>query len=179
MNMVETSPRDLSDEQQSRMAEWLLNGLPFHIVQELTVKEFGRAFSHVALCLFWREVCCPELARRRRQAAEAARALAAEAAELPGRFDQATIAALEQKAFELAISPAAKAEDTRAIFSLVLQARAQELDREQFELEKQKFTQKLKSDLEKGLDALWAELKGNPPALELFQQFKALIAATK
>ena len=45
----------------------------------------------------------------------------------PGRWEAATIEAIKQKSFELAVSPGAKAADVKALFSLVLKSQAQEL----------------------------------------------------
>jgi hypothetical protein len=50
------------------------------------------------------------------------------------------------------------------------------LEVKKLELERQKLTQKIKTDYEKGLDAIYAEIKGNAQALELFEQFKAVIS---
>lgn len=44
-----------------------------------------------------------------------------------------------------------------------------------FELEKEKFREVVKSAVEKGLDALQAEIKGNAAALKLFEQLKASV----
>jgi hypothetical protein len=50
------------------------------------------------------------------------------------------------------------------------------LDVKKYELEREKLAQKIKDDIAKGLDALYEEVKANPAALELFKQFKAVIA---
>jgi hypothetical protein len=47
------------------------------------------------------------------------------------------------------------------------------------EFDKEKFTHQIKSDIERGLDALFVEIKGNKAALELFHKFKAVITNAK
>ena len=47
---------------------------------------------------------------------------------------------------------------------------------QRIEIERQKLARTMKSDIEKGLDAVYEELKTNPAALALFSQFKAVIA---
>jgi hypothetical protein len=50
-----------------------------------------------------------------------------------------------------------------------------EQQRQRLEFDKQKFENEIREDIEKGLDALYAEVKGNPEALELFNRFRAVI----
>jgi hypothetical protein len=68
------------------------------------------------------------------------REVASDAQRRPGRLDEATIAALKQKAFELAISPGQDPEAVKAVFSLVLKARDQDLDAEKLKLDWERFT---------------------------------------
>ena len=49
------------------------------------------------------------------------------------------------------------------------------LEVRKLELERQKLAQKIKSDYEKGLDAIYEDIKDNAEALALFEQFKAVI----
>jgi hypothetical protein len=52
------------------------------------------------------------------------------------------------------------------------------LKQRELELNLEKFRQTVKSDIDKGLDALHAEIKGNAQALQLFEKFKAAILAS-
>lgn len=122
---------NLPEEQQAALADWLLGGMPYHVARTELAREFGVVTSLSALSLFWGAVCQPQLLRRRAQAVTTAEAVADAAASNPGRFDAATIDALRQKAFELAISPIAKPDDVRALFSLVLKAADQGLKERQ------------------------------------------------
>jgi hypothetical protein len=49
------------------------------------------------------------------------------------------------------------------------------LKKRELELNLEKFRQQTKADIEKGLDALLAEIKGNAEALQLFEKFKAAV----
>lgn len=132
----------MPEEQQSQLAEWLLDGMQYHQARELLIKEpFNLRFSSLSVFKpFWNEVCVPALLARRARAVQTAEEVAAAAAAQPGKIDQATIAALKQKAFELAISPGQDPEAVKAVFSLVLKARDQDLDAQKLKLDWEKFS---------------------------------------
>lgn len=131
---------NLPEAQQAQLAEWLLSGLPYHKARELVEKEFGVAVASLApFSAFWDEVCRPLLLVRRRRAVEASDEVAKAAAAEPGRFDAATIDALKQKAFELAISPQSDPRDVKGLLMLVLKAKDQDLDEQKLRLEREKF----------------------------------------
>jgi hypothetical protein len=130
---------NLPEEQQSQLAEWLLDGMPYHTAQEVVKKDFGVATSQRALSQFWQEVCGPALLMRRRRAVSMADEVAQEAAKAPGQFDTATIEALKQKAFELSIAPGANPKDVKSLFMLVLKARDQQHDEAKLKLDREKF----------------------------------------
>jgi hypothetical protein len=130
----------LPEAQQAQLAEWLLSGMQYHQAKELLEKEFGVRFSSLSVFKpFWEEVCTPALLTRRHRAVNTAEEVAKSAASTPGKLDEATIAALKQKAFELAISPGQDPEAVKAVFSLVLKARDQDLDAEKVKLQRDRF----------------------------------------
>lgn len=130
----------LPEEQQARLAEWLLSGVPYHKAKELLEKEFGVVFSSLSCFTpFWEQVCVPVLLTRRARAVSTAEEVANDAKARPGKLDAATIDALKQKAFELAISPGQDPEAVKAFFSLVLKARDQELAGEKVRLQRDRF----------------------------------------
>jgi hypothetical protein len=132
---------NLPDEQQAQLAEWILSGVPYHKCKELLAKEYGVQFRSLSVFApFYREVVEPALLAKRRRAVATAEVVAGEAESKPGRFDAATIDALKQKAFELAISPGQDPDAVRAVFSLVLKARDQDLDAEKLKLDWEKFS---------------------------------------
>jgi hypothetical protein len=125
---------NLPEEQQAQLAEWLLDGMPYHTAKETVAKEFGVSVSLPCFSSFWEEVCAPALITRRRRAVSTAEEIAIEASATPGRFDQATIDALKQQAFELSIKPNADPKQVKALFSLVLKARDQDLEERRVKL---------------------------------------------
>ena len=130
---------NLPEEQQSQLADWMLSGIPYHTVLKMVDKEFEVKTSMGALSSFWEHICSAELIRRRSQAVNLAEEVAIEAELNPGRFDKATIDALQQKAFELAVSPGADPKDVKSLFMLVLKARDQEMDEKQLQFQIDKF----------------------------------------
>jgi hypothetical protein len=129
----------LPEEQQAKLAEWLLSGMPYHEARELVEKEFGVRVPLGSFTPFWEQACVPQLVWRRRQAVDTADAVAQAADKTPGRFDVATVDALKQRAFELAISPHANPKDVKSLFMLVLKSRDQEIDQAQLELDRRRF----------------------------------------
>ncbi len=130
---------NLPEEQQARLADWLLSGMSYHDARERVIKEFGVTVSLDAYRGFWSAVCSDALIARRRRAVNTADEVALEAERNPGRFDQATIDALKQKAFELSISPGAKPKDVKSLFSLVLKAKDQEQSEKELALAEKTF----------------------------------------
>jgi hypothetical protein len=63
--------------------------------------------------------------------------------------------------------------------SLFAMLRRGELEKERLQLEREKHEWAKKSDVEKALDALFAEIKGCPEALKHFEAMKAALAAGK
>jgi len=129
---------NLPDEQQCQIADWLLGGMPYHVVGPLIEKEYGVKVSKNVLMRFWQTVCEPMLLVKRRRAVQTSEAIADEAKARPGQFNAAAIDALQQKAFELMISPQADARDVHDLFSLVLKAQAQEMDKSQLALDERR-----------------------------------------
>ena len=130
---------NLPEAQQAQLAEWLLDGVPYHRAQEQVAKEFGVKVSFKQLSHFWRDVCGPALLTRRRRAVTTADEIATEAAKTPGRFDVATLDAIKQRAFELSIQPGADPKEIKEIFKILLTARAQDLDAQQLSLDQKRF----------------------------------------
>ena len=117
----------MDDGQQAMLADWLLDGMPYHVAQAQVEKEFSVRAGSAAFATFWQEVCVPALLTRRSRAMGTAEAVAEEAGNQPGRFDQATIDQLKQKAFELSISPHSDPKDVKALMMLVLKSRDQDI----------------------------------------------------
>jgi hypothetical protein len=159
---------NLPEDQFQALVDWLLAGSPYRVIKERLLKEFQVVTSNAALSDFWNTCAAPALLARRKRAVTLADEVAQDAAACPGRFDDATIDALKQKAFELAVNPQADPRDVKGLFMLILKSRDQELEQE-------KFRETMRSSIERGLDALYSEAQGNPEALALFGKFKAAV----
>jgi hypothetical protein len=130
---------NLPDDQQAQIVDWLLSGMPYYAVAAMILKEFEIRCSNSVLSRFYKIAVEPALLVRRRRAVETANAIGEEAAQHPGRMDQATVDALKQRAFELSINPQVNPKDVKAIFALVLKARDQELSEQQLALDRDRF----------------------------------------
>jgi hypothetical protein len=128
----------LSEEQQSQVVDWMLDGMPYHKIQALVEKEFNVKVSMGAFSAFWQDCCGPALIARRARAMGMANEVTEAASREPGRFDAATVDALRQRAFEMAIAPGADPKDVKALYMLVLKAGDQDLKREQLQLDERK-----------------------------------------
>jgi hypothetical protein len=131
---------NLPEEQQAKLADWLLSGVPYHEAKVLVEKEFGVTVRSLnTFGVFWREVCAPALLARRRRAVTTAEQRAEEADKTPGRFDQATLDAIKQRAFELSENPNSNPKDVKAVLMLVLKARDQDIKQQDIELRISKY----------------------------------------
>lgn len=119
---------NLPEEQKAQLCDWLLSGMPYHKAKELLKNQFSVSTTLSSLSQFYQDFCSAALLAQRSRAVGVADEIAAEACKTPGRFDAATLDALKQKAFELAIQPLANPGDVKSIFSLVLKARDQDLE---------------------------------------------------
>ena len=153
---------NLPDEQMAALSDWLMSGLPYPKVRLLIKKEFGVATSDAALSRFYSEVCSAALLARRQRAVTMTEEIADEAATHPGKFDQATIDAIKQKAFEMSIAPQSSSKDLKAIFSLVLKSRDQDLEGRRVALMEQKLkeTEKVVGDTKLSAAEKEARIKG-------------------
>jgi predicted methyltransferase len=129
---------NLPEEQQAKLADWLTSGMPYWKASELVQKEFGVKVLPSAFTGFWSAVCSAALQAKRARAVNLSNDVAQMAERHPGQFDAATIDALKQKAFELAVSPTANPKDVKALLMLVLKARDQDLEKRKIDMLQEK-----------------------------------------
>lgn len=121
--------------------------------------------STAALSTFWAWYQSSSL----KPAAAFADSLAKQMAKMPELALKAEQASqITQTVFEL---QAAQDRDPKLFFALARQRH----DTRRLALEENKFRESIKSDIEKGLDALHEELAGNTEALALFERLKASV----
>lgn len=139
---------NLPEVQQAQLCEWMLSGIPLHKVRELVETEFGVVVESLSpFSRFWSEVCSHAHLAQRSRASQMAGVIAEEASKRPGEFDAATIDAIKQRAFELAMRPGCEPSDVKSLFMLIQKSRDQDLKAQQIDLQRRR------------LDALEAQLQ--------------------
>lgn len=163
----------LNPEQQERLAEWLtIENLSYAAARERVREEFGVSTTASALAGFYSRFAAPWKYARARGEAESFAAL------MEGQFDAASIKAARQLAFSALTSPQPDLQAAKALLKIVGDSAKLTLAERKLTLDAEKFRQLVKTEAEKGLDALQAELKGDPVALALFEQMRARVMQT-
>jgi hypothetical protein len=165
--------KSLPQEQQDLLSEWLTKENISYSQARLRVKkQFGISTSLASLQDFYSAVAVPWKYAQ-------ARNLAQEIADLKkGEFKPALVKRIEQIAFELSVNQRVDIKALKAFVKMLTDSEKVELQKGNLRLALDKFKQSLKTDVEKGLDALHAELKGNEEALALFDRMKAIVMAS-
>jgi hypothetical protein len=160
----------LPPEQQERLSEWLtVENLTYAEAQARVREEMGVSTSRSALASFYGRVAAPWKYARARGVAENLAGLA------EGKFDEASIKVAKQLAFDALSGPQPDLKAAKTLFKVVGDSAKLKLQARELELSIEKFREAVKGDVDRGLDALHAEVKGNPEALELFQRFRAVV----
>lgn len=92
-----------------------------------------------------------------------------------GDYDEATLALVQERAYILARTKGADVQDLATLAGIIGDSAKLRLKQRELELNLEKFRALMKSDIEKGLDALHAECAANAEALQLFEKFKAAV----
>lgn len=92
-----------------------------------------------------------------------------------GDYDAATLALVKERAYILARTKGASVKDLAMLADIIGESAKLTLKKRELELNFEKHRETVKTNIEKGLDALHAEIKGNAEALALFQKFKAAV----
>jgi len=130
----------LDEEDKLRLLEWFVTpGMSLERIRDQVAKPeedggLGIETSRAALSNFWSANSAEYLINRRRQARDLAAGLAEEAAKSPAQFEAATIDAIAQQAFTMAQQPGVAPADVKAMFSLVLKVRDQDVRKKELEL---------------------------------------------
>ena len=127
----------------------------------------GVTTSGDALTRFWKKHCAPIVRESRQLAAVKAEAIVEDS----GRTDwtAATLELVKQVSFEMMSGQATDPKVAEKFIKLILKADSQDQSRE-------KIRAASKTEIEKGLDALLAEIQGNPKAVALFQQLQEVVS---
>ena len=169
---------NLPPEAQDRIYTWLTEGVgdaadtSYAAVKEQIWLDYNLRVSRTALGSFWSKVAAP---RRLRASANAAAGLVDVAKGHGVAFEEAALAACQQKAFELSASEKPDPKEVIAFFGLVLEAQKIALKKEDLALQRDKFKATVAKKIDLGLEELYAEIKGNKQALELFEKMRAIV----
>jgi hypothetical protein len=125
----------LDVDQQRQLCEWLLTpGLSYERIKKLVLEEFNTSTTAGSLSAFYQSYVAAYLIQRRALQVGVAKEVGAELRATPGEFSEATIDALEQKAFELANNPMVDPKSVSTVFSLLLKARDQSLKQKDIDI---------------------------------------------
>jgi len=167
---------NLPEEQQLRLADWLLGGMPYYEAQKQVLDQFGVAVKSLkSFSAFWSDVCGPLLLKRRNQARSIAQGITDEMSKESSGIDRALMDALKQKAFEVILKPNPDPAEVSSVISLALKVRDQEIKVQQIELEREKFKETIRTNIDRGLEALYQEIKENQIAREIFERLKRTV----
>ena len=136
----------LSEELQERLIGWMMDGTPYHSILALARKPvvdggLGTRTSYAALTAFYQQRVHPLLKLKRRTARHIALEIADDLKKSPVDWNTSTIEPLQQLAFEMANTPGVDPRSVKAIYSLILKARDQELESRKIELLEKKAAQ--------------------------------------
>lgn len=165
----------LSPQQKEMLREWLVDeNLSYEKAQERLYQDFNVRTSVGALSRFYATQC---FSLRSSEAKAFAEQVGQELLEAEPTFDKVTLALVKKRAFEQAAARDGDMKTLEILAGIIGGSAKLQLKKEQLEFSREKFRQELKSDVEKGLDALQAEIKGDAIALELFEKMKARVMA--
>ncbi len=163
----------LPENQREMLVRWFVEeNVSYDVARERLRDDFNVATSNDALSRFWQQHCF-------RQAATQAKTLAAGVKDIlvgsGGEFNAATLSLIEKRAFEIAYAKNGNIDELQTLAKIIGDSQRLQITRDQLEHSREKFIEQMKSDVEKGLDALYAELKGNAAALEIYEKLKASV----
>ena len=149
------------------LRDGMLSGWSHEECKSWLATECGVTCSGSALTGFYKRHCVPIVRESRQLAAVKAEAIVADA----GRTDwnTGTLELVKQVSFEMMSGQRTDPKTAEKFIKLILKADAQAQSRE-------KLTQASKTKIEEGLDALFAEIKGNKKAESLFAQLQEVVA---
>lgn len=131
----------------------------------------GHKISVTALCNWWSVHSWQANRGSAREIADQVRADAAATKD----YDEATLGLVHERAYVLARTQGASVKDLALLAGIIGDTARLRLKARELELNIEKFRQTVKADIDKGLDALHAEIQGNAEALALFEKFKAAV----
>ena len=173
----------LPPEQDEQLMEWILGRVPYRTIVERMREEYSVETSIRAISKYWQKWGAEHWKARRHDALQMAKDVVEEAKANPGAFSEAALEAIEQKVFALSMDPQSSAREIKGLVQLLLKRqdqdirkRDQQLAVERMEFDKLKYREAMKEQIDRGLDALFEEIDGNPEAEKLFRKLRATVS---
>ncbi|QYM80277.1 hypothetical protein K0B96_06590 [Horticoccus luteus] len=163
----------LPEPVKEQLIRWLTEeNVSYEKAKERLEMDFNVRVSVGALCDFYATECYLQTSA---SAQEFVTRVEAEVRADGRAYDAATLALIRQRAYLLARTQGASVNDLATLAGIIGDTARLELRQRELTLSLDKFRHQVKSDIEKGLDALHAEIKGHADALQLFERMKAIV----
>jgi glutamine synthetase type III len=162
----------LPEDQKEQLCAWLtVENLTYKEARTRCAEQFGCFTTEHALSQFFQSVA---LRWKYAQDHSAAQEMASWQ---QGDFQPAVKKRLEQLAFQLASSPTVDVKTLKSFIKMLTDGEKVQLQKNTLSLALDKFRQSVKSEQDKGLDALYEEIKHLPEAVELFTRMRAIVTS--
>jgi len=162
----------LTDEQRLQAFDWARD-LGYHKMRVLVKKELKIAPPSIAAISDWYQYMTGVVAQATLAKAITDAGQIRDAAKELGDVSDAVAAGLGQLALEAIISR--DPEKVKLFASLAMQSQKERREVEELDLDKAKFQAAMKSNIERGLDALYDDIRGNTQAEKLFGKLRATV----
>lgn len=163
----------LDAQQKDLLRTWLIDeNLSYQDAKQRLWEDFNVQTSVGALSSFYATEC---FALRSSEARDFAERVVQELTTSGDKFDEATLRLVRQKAFERAYARNGDLDELATLAKIIGDSQKLKLKQEQLSFSREKFRQQIKTDVEKGLDALYLEIKGNKAAVALYEKLRAVV----
>jgi hypothetical protein len=163
------SAETLGAEKFAELKQMLLASCGYDVSQQWMLENFGWGVSDSTWSEFHKREIRPILRAQVQFAAMGAKSIEDMARESEA-FDEANLLELRRRANQMLRDPNADPKETRAWLETYVRAMATQKERD-------KLKAATKTDIEKGLEALLAEIKGNKKAEAIFAQLQEVVKA--
>lgn len=157
----------LKTGQRDELIRSLADGAGYRDIIEWLQVECGVKTSLASLSEFYKKTVAPILEERRAFAAMRAQAIVTDAGSVD--WDAASMELVRQMTFKMLSSPDFDPETVEKFLKVQLKSRDQDLSRD-------KLTAAAKTKIDSGMEALFAEIKGNRKAEQLFLQLQDAVS---
>lgn len=110
---------NLPEDQAAQLRDLLFDGTSYGEAIEFVQDNFAVTTSSAAMCHFWKNQCVPRLAERRQGSIRTAAELAASGRDSAAPFDEAAQGVIQQRIFELCLTPAPDAAELKTLSDIL------------------------------------------------------------